>query len=55
MIYYKNGRCLGTAWEDVYAGTYFPAMSFYKGCTASFNFGPNFKYPPNEDFRPVTD
>ncbi|XP_069774043.1 set1/Ash2 histone methyltransferase complex subunit ASH2 isoform X3 [Narcine bancroftii] len=56
MIFYKNGENVGTAFEDVYAGVYHPAISLYKNCTVSINFGPNFKCPPKEiPFKPISD
>ena len=33
MIMYKNGECQGIAFEDMYAGTYYPAISLYKAAT----------------------
>jgi len=35
MIMYKNGECQGTAFEDIYVGTYYPAVSLYKTSTVS--------------------
>ncbi|XP_041065673.1 set1/Ash2 histone methyltransferase complex subunit ASH2 isoform X3 [Carcharodon carcharias] len=56
MIFYKNGDNEGTAYENVYAGVYHPAISLYKNCTVSINFGPNFKYPPKDiPFKPISD
>ncbi|XP_043537046.1 set1/Ash2 histone methyltransferase complex subunit ASH2-like, partial [Chiloscyllium plagiosum] len=56
MIFFKNGDNEGTAYEDVYAGVYHPAISLYKNCTVSINFGPNFKYPPKDiPFKPISD
>ena len=46
IIYFKNGQEMGTAYEDIYRGVYYPAASFYKNVTLTFNFGPNFVYPP---------
>lgn len=56
MICFKNGEKVGTAFKNFHAGQYFPAASFYKNVTISFNFGPNFKYPPSDEpFTPVSD
>ncbi|XP_060712687.1 set1/Ash2 histone methyltransferase complex subunit ASH2 isoform X4 [Hemiscyllium ocellatum] len=56
MVFFKNGDNEGTAYEDVYAGVYHPAISLYKNCTVSINFGPNFKYPPKDiPFKPISD
>jgi Set1/Ash2 histone methyltransferase complex subunit ASH2 len=48
MVCYKNGTRIGTAFKDFYAGAYYPAASFYKNVTVTFNFGPNFKFPPKD-------
>lgn len=49
IIYFKNGECQGVAFEDIYAGSYYPAISIYKSATVSVNFGPHFKYPPSAE------
>ena len=37
-------------------GTYFPAVSLYMYASASFNFGPDFKYPPkNRTWKPISE
>ncbi|KAG1676274.1 Set1/Ash2 histone methyltransferase complex subunit ASH2 [Nymphon striatum] len=46
--FYKNGVCQGVAWDDINAGTYYPAASLYKGASVTFNFGPKFKFEPKE-------
>lgn len=46
IIFFKNGQCLGTAYTDVYYGSYYPTLSVYKSATVSVNFGPNFKHAP---------
>lgn len=52
VMYFKNGEPQGTAFENIYGGAYYPAISIYKNATVSVNFGPNFKYPDIEaDFR----
>uniref|UniRef100_A0A8D3A7J1 Set1/Ash2 histone methyltransferase complex subunit ASH2 n=1 Tax=Scophthalmus maximus TaxID=52904 RepID=A0A8D3A7J1_SCOMX len=33
MIFYKNGVSQGVAFENLFEGLYFPAISLYKGCT----------------------
>ncbi|XP_017140670.1 set1/Ash2 histone methyltransferase complex subunit ASH2 isoform X1 [Drosophila miranda] len=43
--FFKNGESQGVAFEDIYAGSYFPAISIHKSATVSVNFGPAFKYP----------
>lgn len=64
ISYYKNGKLVGVAFEDISAGWYYPSISLYKSCTVTTNFGPEFKYPPekfNEDnknhlfYRPAQD
>ncbi|XP_062994994.1 set1/Ash2 histone methyltransferase complex subunit ASH2 isoform X1 [Elgaria multicarinata webbii] len=56
IIFYKNGASQGVAYKDVFEGVYFPAVSLYKGCTVSINFGPYFKYPPRDiSYRPMSD
>ncbi|XP_070621236.1 set1/Ash2 histone methyltransferase complex subunit ASH2 [Erythrolamprus reginae] len=56
IIFYKNGASQGVAYRDIFEGVYFPAVSLYKGCTVSINFGPYFKYPPRDiSYRPVSD
>lgn len=46
MMMYKNGKCAGVAFSDIFEGTYYPAISLYKNTTVTANFGPKFKYPP---------
>lgn len=48
LIFFKNGEYQGEAFNDIYAGSYHPAMSIHKSATVSVNFGPNFKFPPSE-------
>ncbi|XP_061406597.1 set1/Ash2 histone methyltransferase complex subunit ASH2-like isoform X1 [Lethenteron reissneri] len=56
VVFYKNGVGQGTAFEDVYEGVYFPAVSLYKSCSVSVNFGPNFKHPPKDvTYQPMSD
>lgn len=33
MIFYKNGVNQGVAFENLFEGLYFPAISLYKSCT----------------------
>jgi len=30
VTFYRNGKSLGTAFENIYDGEYFPAISLYK-------------------------
>ncbi|XP_077478615.1 set1/Ash2 histone methyltransferase complex subunit ASH2 isoform X2 [Stigmatopora argus] len=56
MVFYKNGVSQGVAFENLFEGIYFPAISLYKSCTLSVNFGPHFKHPPKEvGFQPMSD
>ncbi|XP_070706561.1 set1/Ash2 histone methyltransferase complex subunit ASH2 [Pempheris klunzingeri] len=56
MIFYKNGVSQGVAFENLFEGLYFPAISLYKSCTVSVNFGPHFKHPPKEvKYQPMSD
>ncbi|XP_039378724.1 set1/Ash2 histone methyltransferase complex subunit ASH2 isoform X1 [Mauremys reevesii] len=56
IIFYKNGVSQGVAFKEIFEGVYFPAISLYKGCTVSVNFGPYFKYPPRDiTYRPMSD
>uniref|UniRef100_A0A3Q2TH87 Set1/Ash2 histone methyltransferase complex subunit ASH2 n=1 Tax=Fundulus heteroclitus TaxID=8078 RepID=A0A3Q2TH87_FUNHE len=56
MLFYKNGVNQGVAFENLFEGLYFPAISLYKSCTVSVNFGPHFKYPPKQiKYQPMSD
>ncbi|XP_014440554.1 set1/Ash2 histone methyltransferase complex subunit ASH2 isoform X2 [Tupaia chinensis] len=56
IVFYKNGVNQGVAYKDIFEGVYFPAISLYKSCTVSINFGPCFKYPPKDlAYRPMSD
>ncbi|KAM3599948.1 uncharacterized protein V6R79_014273 [Siganus canaliculatus] len=56
MIFFKNGVSQGVAYENLFEGLYFPAISLYKSCTVSVNFGPHFKHPPKDvKFQPMSD
>lgn len=45
IIYFKNGKSQGVAFENINGGAYYPAISIFKNATVSVNFGPSFKYP----------
>ncbi|XP_072051173.1 set1/Ash2 histone methyltransferase complex subunit ASH2-like [Amphiura filiformis] len=55
IIFFKNGVSQGVAFEDIFEGTYLPAISLFKGSTVTANFGPAFKHPPKDvtDWQPV--
>uniref|UniRef100_A0A8C1WWQ6 Set1/Ash2 histone methyltransferase complex subunit ASH2 n=2 Tax=Cyprinus carpio TaxID=7962 RepID=A0A8C1WWQ6_CYPCA len=56
IIFFKNGVNQGVAYEDLFEGMYYPAISLYKSCTVSVNFGPHFKYPPKDiKYQPISD
>lgn len=46
ISFYKNGRFVGIAFENIFDGIYYPSISLYKTCTVTANFGPKFKFPP---------
>lgn len=48
ISFYKNGKAIGDAFEDIFGGFYFPTISLYKDCTVTVNFGPKFRYPPED-------
>jgi Set1/Ash2 histone methyltransferase complex subunit ASH2 len=46
ITFFKNGVCQGVAFENIYAGAYYPSISIHKGANVSMNFGTDsFKYP----------
>ncbi|XP_062515147.1 set1/Ash2 histone methyltransferase complex subunit ASH2-like [Corticium candelabrum] len=57
IIFFKNGKSQGIAWEDIYDGSYYPAISLYKNASVLMNFGPEFLYPPEglTNYRPMSD
>ncbi|KAJ2688011.1 transcription factor, contains a PHD finger motif, partial [Coemansia spiralis] len=42
LVYFKNGKCLGPAFQRLYLGKYYPAISSYMGGKVKVNFGPDF-------------
>ncbi|XP_035824098.1 set1/Ash2 histone methyltransferase complex subunit ASH2 isoform X2 [Aplysia californica] len=55
MMMYKNGKCVGVAFSDLFEGTYYPAISLYKNAMVTANFGPKFRYPPKGvDYKPIS-
>ena len=54
---FKNGVSQGVAWEDIFDGTYYPAVSLYKNVAVSVNFGPSLICPPRglNDYQPMSD
>ncbi|KAJ1723893.1 transcription factor, contains a PHD finger motif [Coemansia erecta] len=61
LVYFKNGKCLGPAFQKLYLGKYYPTVSSYMGGKVKVNLGPNFKYPPpatwtnSMTIRPISD
>lgn len=57
ITYFLNGKSLGTAFQDIYRGEYYPAAGLYKQAHIKFNFGPRFKHPPvgAPKFRPMCE
>jgi hypothetical protein len=48
----------GVAFKDVWQGHYSPAVSLFKNAKVTFNFGPDFKFPPSDSmtgYRPMSD
>jgi Set1/Ash2 histone methyltransferase complex subunit ASH2 len=46
IYFFKNGKCQGLAFEDIYSGAYYPSISIHKNATVSLNFGAeSFKHP----------
>jgi len=58
VTFFKNGKSLGTAFQDVYAGEYFPGVGLYKNAHVKYNFGPKFKFRPegvSVGYKPICD
>eukprot|EP01130_Rhizamoeba_saxonica_P019193 TRINITY_DN9854_c0_g1_i1.p1 TRINITY_DN9854_c0_g1~~TRINITY_DN9854_c0_g1_i1.p1 ORF type:complete len:525 (-),score=112.03 TRINITY_DN9854_c0_g1_i1:8-1390(-) len=56
IVFYKNGINQGVAYEDILDGDYYPAVSLYYQAQVTCNFGPDFKYPPDDiEYRPMSD
>jgi hypothetical protein len=45
VVFFKNGRSQGVAFENVLKGDYYAAISLYMGAVAFVNFGTSLKYP----------
>ena len=46
ISYFLNGKSLGVAFTDIYAGEYHPSIGLYRAAHVKFNFGPRFKFAP---------
>eukprot|EP00123_Amoebidium_parasiticum_P009309 comp19390_c0_seq1/m.22411 comp19390_c0_seq1/g.22411 ORF comp19390_c0_seq1/g.22411 comp19390_c0_seq1/m.22411 type:complete len:607 (-) comp19390_c0_seq1:221-2041(-) len=60
LVYYKNGKCQGVAFENINGGLYYPAVSLYMQASVTVNFGPKFAFLPTEicgpdETRPPSD
>ena len=55
--FYKNGKCLGNAFQDLYEGMYYPAISLFKTAKVKVNFGPKWKFVPESknQLLPIND
>ncbi|KAI8590816.1 hypothetical protein BDZ88DRAFT_78891 [Geranomyces variabilis] len=53
--FWKNGECLGVAFRDIPRGKYHPAISLYRGASVTLNFGPDFRFPLPEGYRPMSE
>ena len=47
ISYFLNGKSLGVAFSDIYAGEYYPSAGLYRAAHVKFNFGPRFKFVPS--------
>lgn len=51
-----DGVQFGQAFENIYHGKYYPAISLFNGGQAILNIGPQFQYPPQDpSCQPVCD
>jgi len=58
ITFFKNGKSLGVAFEDIYCGDYYPGVGLFKNAHVKFNHGPKFKAPPQgltEQYKPMCD
>lgn len=57
ISYFLNGKSLGVAFTDIYAGEYHPSAGLYRAAHLKFNFGPRFKFAPlgAGTFRPMCE
>ena len=53
IYFFKNGKCLGLAYENIPQGFYFAGVSLYMKGKAKINLGKSFEYPPNLSTIPV--
>ncbi|XP_052776815.1 set1/Ash2 histone methyltransferase complex subunit ASH2-like [Mya arenaria] len=57
ICFFLNGKFQGVAYEDLFEGTYYPAISLYKLAKVTVNFGPSFKCQPDkiQPFQPMSE
>lgn len=59
ISFFKNGKCQGVAFKDLYGGRYYAAASMFTlpnepNCVVRFNFGPDFEsFPQDFNDRPL--
>ena len=49
---------MGTAFEDIYSGEYYPGVGLFKNAHVKFNFGPKFKFKPegvSVGYKPIAE
>lgn len=46
IVFFKNGKSQGIAFQNIFRGTYYPSVSLYFDATVQCNFGPDFLCPP---------
>ena len=60
ISYFLNGKPLGVAFTDIYAGEYYPAIGIFKNVHIKAFFGPRFRNAPTPSvagcsYRPVSE
>jgi hypothetical protein len=45
ILFFKNGKCLGVAYDSIVGGVYYPSVSPFR-TRVTVNWGPTFVYPP---------
>ncbi|KAI6174635.1 B30.2/SPRY domain-containing protein [Aphelenchoides bicaudatus] len=52
--FFLNGRSKGVAFNDIYAGHYYPAVSIFHDASVRCNFGPRFRYSMPKNSQPIS-
>ncbi|XP_064601682.1 set1/Ash2 histone methyltransferase complex subunit ASH2-like [Liolophura sinensis] len=60
IVTFRNGQAQPVAFEDIFEGVYYPAVSLYKNASVTINFGPVFKHPPEmpkdlQSYKPMSE